>query len=267
MPIPKVIHQIYLQGEANIPDNIKKSVSELRQRNPDWEYRLYDESKILDYIKRYYGEDTLKIYLLINKNYAAARSDFFRYLLMYWEGGVYLDLKSSCKVPFNSILTNDDEFIICGWENEAGQKYAGYGKNKYLKYLKYGEYQQWNIIAKKHSPFLKAVIEEVTARIKHYTPMKYHVGRKGVLNTTGPVPYSIAIEKVIQTHQYKYRYERFAEEFGLIYINADTTLVNKNHYRLQINPVVKLNTLNNIFYKVWLYVLHPRKAFQKKPEL
>ena len=78
MPIPKVIHQIYLQGEANIPDNIKKSVSELRQRNPDWEYRLYDESKILDYIKRYYGEDTLKIYLLINENYAAARSDFFR---------------------------------------------------------------------------------------------------------------------------------------------------------------------------------------------
>lgn len=41
--IPKIIHQIYLQGEANIPDNIKKSVAELR-RNPDWDYRLYDEN-------------------------------------------------------------------------------------------------------------------------------------------------------------------------------------------------------------------------------
>lgn len=93
--------------------------------------------------------------------------------------------------------------------------------------------------------------------------MKYHVGRKGVLNTTGPVPYSIAIEKIIQTQQYKYRYERFAGQFGLIYINADTTVVNKNHYRLQINPVVKLNTFNQILYKLWLYLLHPRKAFKQ----
>ena len=264
MSIPKIIHQIYLQGEANIPDNIKKSVAELCQRNPDWDYRLYDETQILDYIQRHYDQETLATYLLIAENYAAARSDFFRYLLMYQEGGVYLDLKSSCAVPFDDILREDDEFIICGWENEVGQQYQGYGINKHLKFLKYGEYQQWNIIAKPHSPFLKAVIDEVRFRIHDYTPMKYHVGRKGVLNTTGPVPYSIAIEKVIQSQQHSYRYERFASEFGLIYINADTTVVNKNHYRLQINPVVKLNTFNYILYKLWLYVLHPRKALSHK---
>lgn len=263
MSIPKIIHQIYLQGEVNIPDNIKASVHELRQRNPNWEYRLYDETQILKYIQQHYGQETLDTYLLINENYAAARSDFFRYLLMYQEGGVYLDLKSSCAVPFDDILHHDDEFIICGWENEAGQQYQGYGINKHLKSLKNGEYQQWNIITKPHSPFLKAVIDEVNFRIHHYTPMKYHVGRKGVLNTTGPVPYSLAIEKIIQTQAYKYRYERFASELGLIYINADTSVVNKNHYRLQINPVVKLNTLNNILYKLWLYLLHPRKAFNQ----
>ena len=121
-----------------------------------------------------------------------------------------------------------------------------------------------SLCVKPHSPFLKAVIDEVRFRIHDYTPMKYHVGRKGVLNTTGPVPYSIAIEKVIQSQQHSYRYERFASEFGLIYINADTTVVNKNHYRLQINPVVKLNTFNYILYKLWLYVLHPRKALGHK---
>jgi mannosyltransferase OCH1-like enzyme len=264
MPIPKIIHQIYLQGEANIPENIKKSVSELRQRNPNWEYRFYDEPRILDYIQQHYGHKTLNTYLLINKNYSAARSDYFRYLLMYQEGGVYLDLKSSCAVPFDDILHEDDEFIICGWENEIGQKYQGYGINKHLKFLKNGEYQQWNIIAQPYSPFLKAVIDEVTFRIHDYTPMKYHVGRKGVLNTTGPVPYSIAIEKAKQNQNLQFRYERFAEQFGLIYINADTTVINKNHYRLQTNPVVKLNKVNYFLYKLWLYLLHPRKAFATK---
>ncbi len=45
MAIPKIIHQIYLQGEANIPDNIKQSIAELRQRNLDWEYHLYDDGR------------------------------------------------------------------------------------------------------------------------------------------------------------------------------------------------------------------------------
>ena len=264
MSIPKILHQIYLQGESQIPDNIKCSIAELRNRNPNWEYRFYDEPLILEYLHKNYNDEILQLYLSINESYSAARSDFFRYLLMYKEGGVYLDLKSSCSVHFDSILHEEDEFIICGWENETGQKYEGYGKNKYLKYLKYGEYQQWNIICKPNSPFLKAVIDEVIYRIKHYTPMKYHVGRKGVLNTTGPVPYSLAIESVIQQNKYPYRYERFASQFGLIYINTDTSVVNKNHYSLQITPVIQLNHFDYFLYLIWLYILHPKKVFAKK---
>ena len=264
MSIPKILHQIYLQGESQIPDNIKCSIAELRNRNPNWEYRFYDEPLILEYLHKNYNDEILKLYLSINESYSAARSDFFRYLLMYKEGGVYLDLKSSCSVHFDSILHEEDEFIICGWENETGQKYEGYGKNQHLKYLKYGEYQQWNIIAQRESPYLKAVIEEVSFRIQHYSPIKYHVGRKGVLNTTGPVPYSIAVERLIHTNQFSYRYERFAETFGLIYKNADTSVVNKNHYSLQTQPIVKLNKIGHVLYILWLYLLHPRKAFSKK---
>lgn len=266
MCIPKIIHQIYLQGESQIPDNIKVSINDLRSKNPDWEYRLYDEPLILDYLHKNYSDEILQLYLSVDARYSAARSDFFRYLLIYKEGGVYLDLKSSCSLPFDSILHEEDEFIICGWENEIGQKYEGYGKNKHLKYLKHGEYQQWNIIAKKESPYLKAVIEEVSFRIQHYSPLKYHVGRKGVLNTTGPVPYSIAIEKLIQSHHFPYRYERFAETFGLIYRNADTSIVNKNHYSLQIQPVIKLNKIAYVLYILWLYLLHPKKALKKRSE-
>lgn len=253
-----------MQGESQIPENIKYSINELRQRNPSWEYRFYDEIIILEYIKNNYHKNTLELYLSIDETYSAARSDFFRYLVMYKEGGIYLDLKSSCIYPIDSILTDQDEFIICGWENEKGQIYEGYGKNKHLKFLKYGEYQQWNIIAKKHSPFLKSVIEEVSFRIQHYSPPKYHVGRKGVLNTTGPVPYSTAIENVINTRQYYFRYQRYATDLGLVYKNADTTEVNKNHYSSQIKPIVYLSRVNYYLYVLWLYLFHLKKVIRKK---
>lgn len=259
-----MIHQIYLQGESQIPQNIKQSIHELRLRNPNWEYRFYDETAILNYIKDHYDKSTLDLYLSIDEAYSAAKSDFFRYLVMYQEGGVYLDLKSSCIYTLDSILTEQDEFIICNWENERGQQYEGYGKHKVLAFLKHGEYQQWHIIAKKHSPFLKAVIDEVSFRIQNYLPYKYHIGRKGVLNTTGPIPYSIAIEGLIHTKQHPFRYQRYAKDLGLVYKNADTTEVNRNHYSKQIKPLIHLNKMNYYLYVLWLYLFHTRKVFSKK---
>lgn len=267
MSIPKIIHQIYLQGEANIPENIKESIQELRSKNPDWDYKLYDDSIILEFIQKHYDQAMLDLYLSINPCYAAARSDLFRYLLLYQKGGVYLDLKSSCTQPFNSILTAEDEFIICGWENEKGQQYEGYGRSKYLKHLEHGEYQQWNIIAKEKSPFLKSVIDEVTNRLRHYSPLKYHVGRKGVLNTTGPIPYSIAIEKLIKNQKNSYRYIRFSQDINLVYKNANTEIVNRNHYSQQLQPIVKLNLFHHYLYIGWLFLLHPKKVRSKKNKI
>ena len=41
----------------------------------------------------------------LNLNHNTPKSDFFRYLLMYKVGGVYLDIKSFAETPLKNIIS------------------------------------------------------------------------------------------------------------------------------------------------------------------
>lgn len=120
MAIPKIIHQTY--KSQTLPAPIAPIVAELKDKNPDWEYRFYDDDAVLAYIKAHDDGRILDAYHRINPVYGAAKADLFRYLVLYHEGGVYLDIKSSCIYPLSEIIKSDDTFIVTQWQNEAGQK-------------------------------------------------------------------------------------------------------------------------------------------------
>ena len=63
-----------------------------------------DDADINEYIGRAYGERLLGEFNRISPSYGATRADFFRYLLLYREGGVYLDIKSSMERPLDEVL-------------------------------------------------------------------------------------------------------------------------------------------------------------------
>ena len=48
--ISKIIHQVYFYKE-DLPVEIKKNIEKLKRLNPTWEYRLYDDMDIENYIK------------------------------------------------------------------------------------------------------------------------------------------------------------------------------------------------------------------------
>ena len=54
----------------------------------------FDGETLLDFIKSSYGQREIASYNRINKSYGAARADYFRYLLLYQKGGVWLDAKT-----------------------------------------------------------------------------------------------------------------------------------------------------------------------------
>jgi len=56
--------------------------------NPGWRHVLHDNAEIQQHIATHFGSDVLEAYNSINPLYGAARADFFRYLLMYQDGGV-----------------------------------------------------------------------------------------------------------------------------------------------------------------------------------
>jgi autotransporter strand-loop-strand O-heptosyltransferase len=198
--VPKIIHQTFRTKE--LPEELRVSVESLKKLNPDFEYRFYDDEDCYNFIKENYDEETLLLYSSINPNYGSSKADFFRYLLMYKVGGVYLDIKSSARIPFNDIILPTDEYLLTHWE--------GRDWNQILNYY-HGEFQNWHIICKPNHPFLEKTIELVKRNIRNYRGEK---GKLSVLNLTGPIVYSKAIVSLIDEHR-TYTFNSPVREFKL----------------------------------------------------
>lgn len=79
--------------------------------------RFYDNIAIDAYIATNFGREVHDLYQRIHPSYGAARADLFRYLLIYNEGGYYLDIKRSMVRPLDAVLRSDDRYIVYQWDN------------------------------------------------------------------------------------------------------------------------------------------------------
>lgn len=196
--IPRIIHQTY--AHKTLPKALSCNVQMLKDLNPTWSYKLYDDQDVLDFIYTEYGSNILSIYNKIDPSYGAARADLFRYLVIYKIGGVYLDIKSRFSRPIDEVIKCDEGFIISQWSNLKGERYEGYGLHSDVSDVPGGELQQWHVIAAPGHPFLKAVLDEVVTKLDAYRPWKNGVGKLVVLRTTGPIAYTRAIMPILKTY-------------------------------------------------------------------
>ena len=210
--IPKIIHQTHYLDV--LPAEINENIVKIKALNPGWEYRFYNDNDIQRFISENYGPDILAYFNRINPSYGAARADLFRYLVVYQCGGVYLDIKSTLTVPLDTVITDDDAFLLSYWKNKAGDEFEGFGIHPELDAQK-GEFQQWHVIGAPGHPFLKAVIEAVLSNIDTYLPSLHGVGQHGVVRLTGPVAYTLAINSLLRSHAC--RIAGGEEEIGLKY--------------------------------------------------
>ncbi len=215
--LPRLIHQTV----NNLQPILQKNIERLKELNSGWTHHLYTDKDINQFLT---GEN-LSYYNRINPIYGAARADFFRYVLMYELGGVYLDIKSTAIKPLNSVIKKDDTYILSHWSNNWG---------KYPELGVVDEYQQWHIVATPRHPYLKAVIEKVKQNIDSYDPK--HVGKMGVLRVTGPIAYTLAIYNVRVACRLATN-----EEMGFqysIFKDPSTHKKDKNHYSRLTSPVI-----------------------------
>ena len=236
--IPKNIYQL-VQDKNKIHPRFMKNINYIKKINPTWSHTLYDDNDMIEYIKNKYNINILNIYNLINPKYGASKADFFRYLLMYREGGVYLDIKSSTKLPLDVLIQNDDEYLLSYWGCEHYSELIG---------NKYGELQQWHIICKPNHPYLKEVINNVINNIINYNIKTDGFGKIGVLKVTGPIVYTKSILPILS--KYNHTLYETNDSCGLIYNNLDNNfkdffnifshrfLYNKTHYSKLKDPII-----------------------------
>jgi len=238
--IPQVVHQTF--RTRRLKPELAASVEEMRRRNPNWDYRFYDDNDLHDYVSRHYGPDFVSYFEAINDRYAPAKADLFRYLLMYREGGLYLDIKSQATRPLDEVIDRSDQFLISQWRNGPDSRYRTWGLHSELRNVPGGEYQQWFILAAPGHPFLRAAIESVLRNLRRYNPVRYGVGKQAVLRTTGPIAYTLAIAAIRTQHPHRmvdssadlgFRYSIYADDdhqaaLGDHYSNLEEALVG-NH--------------------------------------
>lgn len=196
--IPKIIHQIWLQGYDSLDSNIKKVITENLKMNSEWDYKFYDYEKIDKYIKEHESQYVYNAFQKINPKYGAVVSDFFRYIIMYHEGGVYMDIKCKTNIPLDDWVHKNKLLIsLFGNYEEFNQLLVSkYYFNCTEKYK--SQVAQFFLIFPKKFTILRLLINTIVKNIYNYKDnsyLKLILGNKiynnyNIFKLTGPWIYS-----------------------------------------------------------------------------
>jgi len=168
MAIPKQIFQTFKTGD--LPWLTRYHVRKMLKMNPDYSYHFFDDKKIVDFLSAEYPPEYLRAYSKLT--IGAAKADFFRYAILYKRGGVYLDIDSGVRKPFDKFVLDSDQAII---SFEGNPEY----------------YIQWALFFSEGHPFLKRTLELMLDNIDtHRFPHDVHA-------TTGPTVYSKAVKQCL----------------------------------------------------------------------
>ncbi len=92
-----------------VPIGMANAIKQIKTHAPNCSYTFYDENERQNYIKNNYPSAFIPYMSLIPGAY---RSDLFRYIRLYTEGGIYFDTSLiPTKILLKDIIKSDDEFV------------------------------------------------------------------------------------------------------------------------------------------------------------
>ena len=106
--IPKIFHRVWL-GKDSVPLEYERYWERWQLLHPDWEFREWRDDSIKE----------LSLHSTIEKiEINAVKADIARYEILYKYGGIYLDCDMDCYQPIDSLICEDDDFIVCNQIND-----------------------------------------------------------------------------------------------------------------------------------------------------
>lgn len=108
--IPKITHQIWMQGFENLPAKFKKNVDDLHRMNPEYEHKQWNETELREECAKYSKEcvdrfDSFEQMIM--------KVDFGRYVVLHNYGGISIDTDMAQLKPINNTPDIDsDKFMI-----------------------------------------------------------------------------------------------------------------------------------------------------------
>lgn len=176
--IPKIVYQTW-RTKNDIPEYIKKQRNDMIKLNPNYKFILYDNDDMEKFVHENFDNQIIECWNRIN--IMTAKADFWRYLILYKYGGIYLDFDDIIKVNLDSFIT-DEEDVILLTDNSFKLN------NKII-------IGQEILFVSKNNPVLKLTIDIVISNIK------YNKFPNSIWNMTGPHTITEALQ-----HFYKNEY-------------------------------------------------------------
>ncbi|NCY26854.1 MAG: hypothetical protein EBX37_19095, partial [Alphaproteobacteria bacterium] len=188
--IPKVVFQTWYRKDM-IPESFQTIIKKNREINPEFEFEMFDDDEVEQFFRRY--EKDLPVHIVtayhrINPRFGPCRADIFRYAIIYVKGGIYMDIKVRCIVPFQDWINFEEDRAVFSYWSIPHQ--ISVLKNRF------GELQNWFLVFRPKDPRLWQLLQSITNTILRKEGV--HVGGKNdILHLTGPIIFTKNMETAL----------------------------------------------------------------------
>ena len=168
--IPRIIYQSWYTTDLH--PFVQLQIDRMMEKNPTYTHVLFTDQDMETFITENFNSQIVECYHRLN--IIVAKVDFWRYLILYHYGGVYVDMDSTIIGSLDNLIHEDDDAIISK-EN-----------NPYF-------YVQWGLIFQKNHPILKHTIELLIHNIT------YNLYPNDIHKMTGPSVFTEAVNTIKKT--------------------------------------------------------------------
>ena len=191
--IPRTVYQTWFT--RSLPAEWRKHWREQKSLNPGYAFELYLDAEMDDFVRLNFAPRVWKAYSQLN--IITAKADFWRYLILYKLGGVYIDMDSAIIKPLAVLIEPQDEAIVT-LQNSAPTVFA-----------------QWALMFAPNHPILNRTISYIVDNIEQRR------FANSTIDLTGPNVYSRAINDL--------HFENFGVRIRRSLVRATTDI--SYHYR------------------------------------
>lgn len=139
-------------------NNYKSKFIDIKLKNNNWDIYFFTNKDIEFFLEKHYPE-YYYYYKLINDNYGAAKSDFWRYIIIYHYGGIYIDVSVEVYEKLDNIILEKTNLIITK-HHTAGF----FCKNTWGKDI----YWNWFFASPPKNKILKKLIDTIILNINNH---------------------------------------------------------------------------------------------------
>lgn len=189
-PIPRIVWQTWKDrlDSENVPKNFLQYSNEwiemTENSGMNFRYNLITDEQILPFLRQFYGSVPQIIQAFNSMPTAILKADFFRYLVLYAQGGIYSDIDTFPLKPLNS-WPSLNHTLRKTFITEGMIPYQGSGPNQEISspdpgfivgieadpdrpdwsewYARRIQFCQWTIQAKPGHPILRELIINITS--------------------------------------------------------------------------------------------------------